>query len=141
MRIVIDLNVFVSAIIARGAPADLIRRVDAGKATVVVCPRLLNELSEVLLRPKFSQFVEVHEVDSFLARLRENTDERHDPVDVAAISRDPDDDYLVALAVDAEADALVTGDRDLLDLGDPPIRILTPAETLAELDSGQDPGH
>lgn len=46
-----------------------------------------------------------------------------DPVDVPAITRDPKDDYLVALALRERVDALVSGDRDLLDagLGAPPI--------------------
>lgn len=119
-----DLNVFVSAVIARGAPADLVRRVGAGDAEVVVCPRLLDELSEVLHRPKFARFVCADEAAAFLVRLRDPADERPDPVDVAALSRDADD-YLVALAIESDAEVLVTGDRDLLELTDPPVRILT----------------
>ncbi len=38
-----------------------------------------------------------------------------DPVDVEALLRDPDDDYLIALAREADAEMIVSGDRDLLD--------------------------
>ena len=47
-----------------------------------------------------------------------------DPTEPSPVSRDPDDDYLVALADSVRADALVTGDADLLDLADPPVRIV-----------------
>jgi predicted nucleic acid-binding protein len=40
------------------------------------------------------------------------------------VSRDPDDGYLVALAISVSADALVTGDADLLDVSDPPVQIV-----------------
>jgi predicted nucleic acid-binding protein len=55
---------------------------------------------------------------------------------VTPITRDSDDDYLVLLARLARADALVTGDRDLLDasLPDTDVRIMTPHALLAVLD-------
>ena len=46
-----------------------------------------------------------------------------DPPNPPRVSRDPRDDYLVALAVSVGADAVVTGDDDLLDLSDPPVSI------------------
>lgn len=47
--------------------------------------------------------------------------------------RDPDDDYLVALAVEHDIDALVSGDDDLQSLTKPPIPIWPPAEALRRL--------
>jgi predicted nucleic acid-binding protein len=49
-----------------------------------------------------------------------------------AVTRDPNDDYLVALAVAAQADALISGDRDLTDL-QTPVPILTPRMFLVRL--------
>jgi predicted nucleic acid-binding protein len=49
-----------------------------------------------------------------------------DPPDPVAVTRDPNEDYLVALAVAAQADALISGDRDLTELEDPPVPVLTP---------------
>jgi predicted nucleic acid-binding protein len=47
------------------------------------------------------------------------------------------DDYLVALAVVAQADALISGDRDLTDLQDPPVPVLTPRTFLVRLDESK----
>jgi predicted nucleic acid-binding protein len=49
------------------------------------------------------------------------------------LSRDPGDDYLIALALHASTDVLISRDRDLTDLVDPPVRILTPRDLLDEL--------
>lgn len=54
---------------------------------------------------------------------------------VDALSPDPDDDYLIALARVAGADYLVSGDRHLLDLADPDPPVLTPRQFLRLLGS------
>jgi len=56
-----------------------------------------------------------------------------DPVDVARLTRDPADDYLVALARDARAEAIVSGDADLLTLeaAEPPV--LSPRAVVEQL--------
>jgi uncharacterized protein len=48
-------------------------------------------------------------------RVKEAAVEHEDPSDVEAVLRDPDDDYLLALAREGNAKAIVTGDHDLLD--------------------------
>ena len=50
-----------------------------------------------------------------------------------AVCRDPDDDYLVALARAAVVDALVTGDRDLLELEDVRVAVITPRALVERL--------
>jgi predicted nucleic acid-binding protein len=58
------------------------------------------------------------------------------PVPIAAIasaSRDPNDDCLIATALHANTDVLISGDRDLTDLVDPPVRTLAPRGLLDEL--------
>jgi predicted nucleic acid-binding protein len=52
-----------------------------------------------------------------------------------AVCRDPADDYLVALAYSANADAVVTGDRDLLSLAEPGLSVITPRELVERLES------
>jgi len=51
------------------------------------------------------------------------------------VCRDPRDDYLVALAVATHAGAIVTGDRDLLDIVEPPVAVLTPRALTERLDA------
>lgn len=47
-----------------------------------------------------------------------------DSAEIPVVSRDPDDDYLIALAVEHRAERIVTGDADLLDVVDPPVPVI-----------------
>ena len=83
---------------------------------LVVSPLLLDELANVLERPKFEHWSSQGRAHAYVAALRARSEQRSDapsaqPVEV----RDPDDHYLVALAREAHADHLVSVDRDLLD--------------------------
>jgi putative PIN family toxin of toxin-antitoxin system len=88
---------------------------------LIASPALLAELRCVIARPKFRRWF-----DEFTARQLADRIERHATVladvDTPAVTRDRDDDYLVALARTADA-AIVSGDRDLSEAGvfDPPI--------------------
>ncbi len=134
MRLVLDPNVFVSAAVADGVSRRLValwreeRRYD-----LVVCPMLLDELHEVLQRDRFRTWITLDEVDALIRLLRSEASLLPDPHEVPPVSRDPDDDYLVALARREKADAIVSGDHDLtaLELDDLPI--LTPAHAVARL--------
>jgi predicted nucleic acid-binding protein len=55
------------------------------------------------------------------------------PPPYPAVCRDPDDDYLVALAQAALVDAVVTGDRDLLELEDVGVAVITPRALVERL--------
>jgi predicted nucleic acid-binding protein len=66
--------------------------------------------------------------DALIERLWVIADIVPDPPRTSAYSRDPHDDYLVALAL-RSGDALISGDRDLLSLAAPP-DVLTPRQLL-----------
>jgi len=133
-RVVVDPGVFVSALIApKGTPAQLLDLLLEQRFELVVSPRLLAELTGVLLRDRFRRYVTAAEVRELVADLAAVATVIRDPPDPVAITRDPHDDYLVALAVAAQADALVSGDRDLTDLQDSPVSVLTPRTFLDRL--------
>lgn len=136
MRIVFDPNAFVSAVVANGVSRrlfDLWR--EHRQFELVVCPLLLEELSEVLHRERFRAVVTPEEVDALVTFLRNEASLVNDPTEIPAVSRDLDDDYLVALATREDAAFIVSGDRDLLDLDHPEITVLRPGEALARLSS------
>lgn len=138
MRAVLDLNVYVSALInPRGLPAQVVRLGLQRRYEIVASPALLSDLHEVLGRDAFRRYFTVDEAAEFVGAVAGASDEVGDPAVVQPVSRDPDDDYLVALALDAAADRLVTGDPDLLDLVDPPVPIVSPSVFAAELLRGQ----
>lgn len=72
----------------------------------------------MLNRPKFRKYVTLAEVRVLIEALIEVAEEVPDPI-AMPVTRDPTDDYLVALALSAGADALVSGDADPSRLGRP----------------------
>lgn len=133
--LVIDPNVLVSGLIAQGPPGEVVDLVRYGEVRATTCPQLLSELEGVLRRPRFRRYVESDEIDAYLDVLRSITTPQPDPVGVDGIEcRDPDDAYLIALARQSGADAVVSGDRDLTELDDPQPPVLTPAAVLDRWD-------
>jgi putative PIN family toxin of toxin-antitoxin system len=120
-RAVVDASVLVSALIApRDTPPSRVLRAWARERfELVASPQLIAEVAGVLARPKFERYVTPDEVADFLDILRSDAVVHPDPAVVERATRDPGDDYLVALAKAAEA-VLVSSDRDLLeaDIGD-----------------------
>lgn len=114
-----------------GTPARVLDAVIAGDVVAVVTQHLLDELTEVLIRPKFRRWFSVADAVAFVETLGGHADLHPDPGPPAQQVRDPDDTYLVALA-EAAAAAIVTGDADLLDVDLKPATI-TPADLLARI--------
>jgi uncharacterized protein len=146
VRAVLDPNVLVSAAISgRGAPAEIVRRWEGAEFELVVSAEILFELSEVLRRPRFRRYLTEAEALEYVLRLHDGAAEVSEelPKDVVrGVTRDPDDDYIAGVAYQGDADVIVSGDKDLLDLPDRAIkdamggvlaRILSPREFLEEL--------
>lgn len=136
IRAVVDTNVYAAALLSRtGSPARIIRALGEGLFDSIVCPRLLDELRGVLGRPKIAARVEHLVAEEFVAWLERIAITVPDPGTVMAISPDPEDDYLIALALIGRAEVIVSGDAHLLDLTDVSPRTLPPA-TFADLVEG-----
>ena len=131
MLAVLDPNVLVSAAISTAGPPRQI--VDAwvdGRFELIASPALINELRDVLARPRFRRWISTATAADFIAGLEESAVIIDDPPAVPGVSPDPDDDYLIALARAAHADYLVSGDRHLTDLPRPDPPVLTPRQFL-----------
>lgn len=96
--------------------------------------RLVAEFEAVTQRPWFRERVSAQVSERLVADLSARATLVAEPVDVPAVCRDPHDDYLVALARTSHADALVSGDDDLVSLELPDVAILTPRELIDRLD-------
>jgi len=127
VRVVLDPNVLVSAVVARGVSADLLDRwLTDLPFQLVVCPTLIAELRGVLARPKFRRWVTAEEATAFVDLLEREAEPWIDPGEITPATGDPKDDYLVALYRSCQADLLVSGDSDLLDLAADDVTVLTP---------------
>jgi putative PIN family toxin of toxin-antitoxin system len=116
-RLLLDASMLASATVAHlnSPSARLLRAAQDGKFEVVACERLLVELDRALSRRYFVERLTDTERAATTAIMRALAIVLPDPIEPQPILRDPRDDYLVALARAAAADAIVTGDRDLLD--------------------------
>lgn len=130
MRAVVDPNVLISSRISDlGHPARITRAVDEGRFEMVLSERLLGELSEVLMRPRFRRYATEGEVDDLLFGLREKGIFFEDVGTDRLVPDDPKDDYLVALAHASVADYLVSGDSHLTEAKSKvPVVVLTPRQ-------------
>ena len=99
--VVIDANVFVSAAIQRGASHRIIESWLSGAADfeVVMSPELLREIREVLTtRPRLRKWISLETATLFVDTIETLVDLVDDPDEVQTETRDPNDDYLIALA-------------------------------------------
>ena len=134
-RVVLDTNVVVSALVFReGRLAWLREAWAAGRVVPLVSAETLAELVRVLSYPKLK--LSEDETKNLLAHYMEHAEAVREAGASVRVPecRDPDDRKFLQLAYAAKADALVTGDADLLTLaGKSRIPILTPDALKAEL--------
>lgn len=139
VRVVLDTNIVVSSYVVRlGAPGRIVAAWRAGAFQIAVSGALLNEYERALNYPRvvrrhrFSPAQLAQEVAAIRATailVEPDTVPR-------VVPDDSDDDQVLACAVAAGADYIVSGDRHLLDLREyRGIRILSPAAFVALLDS------
>ncbi|MDQ2942300.1 MAG: putative toxin-antitoxin system toxin component, PIN family [Candidatus Dormibacteraeota bacterium] len=129
MRAVLDVNVLAAALMSRtGAPGRLIALWLEGAFELVISEALLLELGRAFAYPQLRKHISSKDGADFIGLLRATASLRADRVQPPQVSRDPGDDYLVALAT-SSASILVTGDRDLLTLA-PQLPVHSPAEFL-----------
>jgi len=123
VRVFLDTNVLASAVATRGICADVLQTALA-EHEVIVSEQVLTELRRAL-KEKFRTSDELTvEIDDFLRREAHVVGEAPK---LAIIVRDKDDVSIVEQAVAGAADVLVTGDKDLIEMGeDRPVLVLTP---------------
>lgn len=123
MRVFLDTNVLISAFATRGLCADVFRAVLA-EHELITSEFVLSELERVLTERFGVPEKNVHSIIALLRRFHVEPTSEHLP---DLVIRDPDDLHILADAVASNANVLVTGDRDLLDVKDQaPMKITDP---------------
>lgn len=127
MKAVFDTNVLLAAFLTEGVCAKLLTRARKQQFNLITCPFILHEFERILTK-KFSATKQ--ERKNALALITEAAQDIVRPTKTpVGVCRDKDDDNVLACALEADADYLVTGDKDLLHLkvfrG---IRIITPRD-------------
>lgn len=135
MRLVLDTNIVVSALLWKGSPHALLAKVRERPAvTLYTSARLLAELADILSREKLATLVRASGrtpdalMQTYLNVARIIATPQVVP---RVVARDPDDDHVVACALAAQTDLIVSGDGDLLELkAHRGIRIVSAVEAL-----------
>jgi putative PIN family toxin of toxin-antitoxin system len=118
MRLVFDTNIIISGRLWSGSPRRALAFTDGGKAQLLISEAMIDELKDVISRPKFIPRLEV------LGKTVEEVVNSHliftevieaDPVPPTIVA-DPDDDLVLACALGGKADFIVSGDTHLLQL-------------------------
>lgn len=119
-RVVLDTNIIISGRLWGGAPRQVMQAIGDQKFKPIISEALLEELTEVLGRPKFAE--RLQKIERTPAQIVEEYLQVAEVVEPVIFSQtiveaDPDDDAVIACAVGGQADAVVTGNIHLLNLG------------------------
>ena len=119
MRLVLDTNIVASGLLWDGTPARIIDAAQDGAIQIYTSRMLLAELASILKRTKFAKVVAasglgIEDLVLGYAELALLVEPLPIPPTIIA---DPDDDHVLACALSAQADLIVSGDKHLLNLG------------------------
>ena len=139
MRVLLDTNILISYLLNRRINSPVTQVVEAGilgEFTLLLPEALLEEFStSIPNKPYLAERITPTEMEQFTSTLLahcETIPKISEPI--PAVTRDPKDDYLLSYAVIGEADFLVSGDEDLLVLGQVQgVRICRPRDFLEQL--------
>lgn len=113
-RVVFDTNVLISGYLWKGSARSALEKIRTGDFTLLVSQDTVNELIRVLAYDKFD--LTPQEIQPIVRDLINISEFVEVKTEVQAIKADPTDDIFLALAIDGNADAIVSGDHHLLDL-------------------------
>jgi uncharacterized protein len=136
LRAVIDTNILVSGLIRKqGLPGQVLRRLRDGDFSIIYSVPIMVEVVDVLSRPQIQRKYQVMSDDITalinLVRLRGELVSPNRKIDTC---RDPKDNRFLEAAIEGNADMIVSGDKDLLDMVDfETIPIISTAEFLARV--------
>lgn len=134
IRVVLDTNVFVSALLSpEGPPAGILELTLAGKLCLIISPGIIREIQQVLQYPKIVQAMKKHgvtpsEMEDAVLKILRVAVLTTGAVMAEGVSSDPTDDMVISCALEGQADFIISGDRDLTEIEEyRGIRILSPA--------------
>lgn len=132
IRAVLDTNVVVSAFLYGGPPLDIVDLAEAGAVEVYTSEGALAELHAVLSRDKFAARLRLLRLTpATIASLFRHLAVVVTPAEPLGVCSDPKDEQFIGIAIAADADAIISGDRHLLGCLDAsPVPVLTAAEFL-----------
>jgi uncharacterized protein len=135
IRYVFDTNVIISSVLVENSNPSKAFLYALHYGEVLLSLEVLEELNDVFGREKFDRFVTSEERDEFLETFVERAI-LVEIVEKVRVCRDPKDDKILDLAINGQAEYIVSGDKDLLVLNPfRSLKIVTAEEFLKEVES------
>jgi putative PIN family toxin of toxin-antitoxin system len=111
---VFDANIIISAVLIPQSKPDLAIRKAQDSGSILMSPEIWAELEQVLARPKFDRYISSEDRSKFLGDFLDTVILVMEITEKIQECRDPKDNKYLELAVNGQADCLITGDTDLL---------------------------
>ncbi len=111
-KVIVDTNIWISFLIGKNLKG-LQEYIDSQAIIIVTCKEQIQELAEVFKKPKIKKYFTAEQIENFFELLDESS-VRVDLKTKTDLCRDLKDNYLISLAIDSNADFLITGDNDLI---------------------------
>jgi putative PIN family toxin of toxin-antitoxin system len=132
MRVVLDTNVLISALLFGGNPREILGRAIRGELKLCISESILSELGAVLQRPKFGFPPAI--VNQIVTELGAISELVRPSEQIRLIEADEADNHVLECAVEARAEYIVSGDAHLLELKEyRSIQVVSPQKFLALL--------
>jgi putative PIN family toxin of toxin-antitoxin system len=115
-KIIVDTNIWISFLIGKSL-TGLQQYINSRSVIIVTCSEQIQELADVFRKPKINKYFTPEQIAEFFELLEESSENvvLKTKIDLC---RDLKDNYLLSLAIDSNADFLITGDSDLLVLNE-----------------------
>lgn len=115
MRVVFDTNVLIAAFLTEGLCSGLLIRARKQAFNLVLCDDIIREFEDVLIKKFKITSMDISAISAIVSETASEILHKVNPI--PNVCRDPNDDMIIACAIEATADYIVTGDEDLLILG------------------------
>lgn len=116
MIVVYDTNIIISGLLFSGKQRTLLRHVIDHSVQLIISHSIIEEISDVIGRNKFKVQRELQVIS--IAELIELSKIVYPSKKVNIVENDPDDNMIIECAMEGDADYIVTGDSDLLKIGE-----------------------
>ncbi len=133
IRLVLDTNTIISGLLWRGYEFTLLESIEQGKAQFFLSKEIIQEIDEVLRCQRLEKFIKQAglSVEELLQKIVSLTHIIAGQTEKITICRDPDDNKIIECAIIAKALYIITGDKDLLVLGQyKTVKFITTQEAL-----------
>jgi len=128
IKVVLDTNVFISALFWKGAPYQIFKRILEGAILNFISPKILEELKSRLLE-KFK--LPPEKVKEFLEIIVFNSQIVYSKKKLSVVKKDPEDNKILECALEAKASFVISGDKHLLEIKEyKGVKIISPKEFL-----------